>query len=168
MNKNSQAYWSKHRKSVANGVASILYGVVAIMSAELGLEPGKMTPFELACGAFLVGLAMALTRGFVDMVKRETEHGTRLGLGEAQSLVGSSLLVLSFPVTVAAAVLIGALCGLRPGTLADVVPYVSVVVVLFLGFGSSYVLDRDLKPAFLRAGSWTLLCLVLFAAKQLE
>jgi hypothetical protein len=166
--KNSQAYWSNHRKDVANGVASILYGVVAIMSAELGLEPGKMTPYELACGAFLVGLAMALTRGFVDIVKRETEQGAHLGLGETQSLVGSSLLVLAFPVAVAIAVLVGAVCGLRPGLLADVVPYVSVVVVLILGFGSSYVLDRDLKPAFLRAGSWTLLCLVLFAAKQLE
>jgi 4-hydroxybenzoate polyprenyltransferase len=168
VDKNSQTYWSKHRKDVANGVASILYGVVAIMSAELGLQPGKMTPYELACGALLVGLAMALTHGFVDMVKRETEQGTHLGLGETQSLVGSSLLVLTFPATVAIAVLVGALCGLRPGTLADVVPYVSVIVVVFLGFGSSYVLDRDLKPAFLRSGSWTLLCLVLFAAKQLE
>ena len=58
--------------------------------------------------------------------------------------------------------------GLRAGALADVVPYVSIVTVLVLGFGSSYVLDRAMKPALLRGASWTLLCLILFAAKQLE
>jgi hypothetical protein len=38
----SQLEWPRRRKAIANGVASILHGVVAIMSAELGLQPGWM------------------------------------------------------------------------------------------------------------------------------
>ena len=160
--------WSKHRKGFANGVASVLYGVVAIMSAELGLQPGKLTASEVACGAFLVGLAMALTRMFVEIVKRETEQGSHIGITEAQSLLGSSLLVMAFPACVSILALLGVPAGVRAGALADVVPYVSMVTVLVLGFGSSYALDRAMKPALWRGASWTLLCLVLFAAKQLE
>jgi hypothetical protein len=43
-----------------------------------------------------------------------------------------------------------------------------VLTVFSLGFGSSYILGGQARPAFLRGSSWTLLSLVLFAAKQLE
>lgn len=161
-------HWSKRRKAVANGVASILYGVVAIMSAELGFVPGRMTSYEAATGAILVGLAMAITRMFVEIVKRETELGSHIEAPAARSLLGSSLLVMAFPGIVGIMVLLGPVLGFRVGALADAVPYLSFITVLALGFGSSYVLDRAAKPALLRGLSWTLLCLILFAAKQLE
>lgn len=41
------------------------------------------------------------------------------------------------------------------------------MTVTGLGFGSSYVLDRRLGLAALRAGIWALVSLVLFGAKQL-
>jgi len=46
-------------------------------------------------------------------------------------------------------------------------PYFSVATVMILGFGSSFVLDRRTVPALMRAASWTLLSLLLFAAKQM-
>jgi hypothetical protein len=145
-----------------------LYGAVAIMSAELGFIPGRITPYEAATGALLVGLAMALTRTFVEIVKQETEIGSHMASSEVRSLLGNSLLVMAFPGGVSVMVVLGALLQLRTGTVADAVPYISMITVLFLGFGSSYVLDRAPLPALLRGVSWTLLCLVLFVAKQLE
>jgi hypothetical protein len=56
----------------------VLYGVIAIMSAELGVQPGTFTPLEAAIGAVLIGLAMALTRLFVEIVKQETELGSHV------------------------------------------------------------------------------------------
>ncbi len=47
----SQLEWSRRRKTIANGVASILHGVVAIVSAEFGLHPGRITPCETAGAA---------------------------------------------------------------------------------------------------------------------
>jgi hypothetical protein len=159
--------WSAERKKLANGVASVLYGVIAIMSAELAYQPGAAGAGTVAAGALLVGLAMALTRMFVELVKTETERGAHMGLGEAWALLCSSILVLAFPGAVAALVLVAELLGLPRGALADAVPYIGVATVMALGFGSSYVLDREPWPALQRGFSWTVLSLVLFAAKQI-
>jgi hypothetical protein len=159
--------WSKPRKKLANDVASVLYGVIAIMSAELAYQPGSASALVTATGAMLVGLAMALTRMFVELVKRETELGSHIGLGEAEALLRSSLLVLLFPSVVAILVLILPLLGVQRGALADAVPYIGVASVSGLGFGSSFVLDRKPGPALARGLSWTFLSLVLFAAKEL-
>jgi hypothetical protein len=72
-----------------------------------------------------------------------------------------------FPAVIAGLILASQLIGLQPGVLAEWLPYMSVVTVIALGFGSSYALDRQLRPAFLRAMSWTLVSLLLFGAKQL-
>jgi hypothetical protein len=160
--------WSKRRKAAANGVASVLYGVVAIMSAELGIQPGDLTPLQGAIGAVLVGLAMALTRLFVEVVKQETELGSHVRIWEGLDILRVSLLAMVFPTAVGAWILIGTLLGVRRGFFVEALPYVSELTVFTLGFGSSFVLDGRVKPAFLRAVSWALLSLVLFAAKQLE
>lgn len=159
--------WSNQRKKAANGVASVLYGVIAIMTAELAYQPGSAAPATLAAGVLLVGLAMAMTRMFVELVKTETERGAHIGLSEALTLLRSSILVLVFPGAVAGLVLVAQALGLPRGALADAVPYIGVATVTALGFGSSYVLDRKPWPAVQRGISWTVLSLVLFAAKQI-
>jgi hypothetical protein len=160
--------WSKRRKAAANSVASVLYGVVAIMSAELGVQPGEFTPLQGAIGAVLVGLAMALTRLFVEVVKHETELGSHVRIWEGLDILRVSLLAMVFPTAVAAWILIGSALGVRRGFVLEALPYVSELTVFILGFGSSFILDGQTKRAFLRAVSWALLSLVLFAAKQLE
>jgi len=159
--------WSESRKKFANGVASVLYGVIAIMSADLAYEPGIASRYAVAAGALLVGLAMSMTHMFVELVDSETQRGAHVGLHEARELLRSSLLVMTFPGFVAALVLVAQLLGLQQGTLAKLLPYLSVATVMILGFGSSFVLDRRTIPAMTRAAAWTLLSLVLFAAKQM-
>jgi TRAP-type C4-dicarboxylate transport system permease large subunit len=159
--------WSESRKRFAKGTASVLYGVIGILTADLAYEPGSVPKYAVAAGALLVGLAMALTHAFVELVQSETQRGAHVRLKEAWELSQSSLLVMIFPVAIAGLILVSELIGLQPGAVAAWLPYLSVVTVIALGFGSSYALDRQLRPAFLRAISWTLVSLLLFGAKQL-
>ena len=137
------------------------------MTADLAYEPGSVPKYAVAAGALLVGLAMALTHAFVELVKSETQRGAHVRLSEALELSQSSLLVMIFPAVIAGLILASQLIGLQPGVLAEWLPYMSVVTVIALGFGSSYALDRQLRPALLRAMSWTLVSLLLFGARQL-
>jgi hypothetical protein len=163
----SDPNWSESRKKFARGTASVLYGVIGIMTADLAYEPGVAPMYAEAVGALLIGLAMALTHSFVELVQDEARRGSHLSFDEALDLSRSSLLVMTFPAVVAALIMMGRVVGLPSALLDRCLPYVSVVTVMGLGFGSSYVLDRRLRLALLRAVSWTLISLVLFAAKQL-
>ena len=159
--------WSERRGERANLVACVLYGVIAIMTAELAVEPDQVSFDEAALGALLIGLAMMLTRFFVDLVKKETELHAHLGFRRAGALLRASLPVLAFPALVAATLFLAPRFGLNWGALIDLVLYLSIAAVFLLGFGSSYVLDGKVFPALLRGIFWTLLSLVLFAAKKL-
>ena len=159
--------WSERREENANLVASVLYGVIAIMTAELAVEPEEVSYDEAALGAVLIGLAMMLTRFFVDLVKKETELHAHIGLRKAGALLRVSLPVLAFPLLVAAILFVAPRLGLRWHVLIDLVLYLSIAAVFLLGFGSSYVLDSQARPALARGTAWTLLSLVLFAAKKL-
>jgi hypothetical protein len=159
--------WSEQRGENANLVACVLYGVIAIMTAELAVEPDKVSYDEAALGALLIGLAMMFTRFFVDLVKKETELHAHLGLRRTGALLRASLPVLGFPALVAAMLFVAPRLGLRWDALIDLVLYLSVAAVFVLGFGSSYLLDGKASTALLRGAVWTLLSLVLFAAKKL-
>jgi hypothetical protein len=159
--------WSEPRKKLATAVASVLYGVIAIMSADIAYEPGRASRYALAIGAVLVGFAMALTHLFVTLVEDETRRGSHLESGGFWEILRSSAWVMAFPVVVALLVLAGQFIGLRTGLLADLLPYFSVATVTVLGFGSSYALAGKWAPALGRGVSWTLLSLVLFLAKEL-
>jgi len=159
--------WSEPRKRLASAVASVLYGVIAIMSADIAYEPGRASRYALAVGALLVGFAMALTHLFVNLVEDETRRGSHLESGGLRAILRSSSWVMAFPIVVALLVLAGQFIGLRTGLLADLLPYFSVATVTMLGFGSSYALVGKWAPALARGLSWTMLSLVLFLAKQL-
>jgi hypothetical protein len=159
--------WSKQRRIAAQRIAAVLYGVIAIMTAELAVQPSEFGYAETALGAFLAGLAMTVTRIFVEVVKKETELGSHLNVAKTAIVMGDALWVMSFPALTALMILIGALIKTRPGVLLDVVFYLSIASVFVIGFVSSYVLDRKLGPALVRGGGWLVLGLILLAAKAL-
>jgi hypothetical protein len=156
-----------HPKHRGKSVASALYGVIAIMSAELAYQPGSASAYTVAGVALLVGFTMALTHLFVELVKTEVERGSHVRLNDVWPLMRSSLLVLIFPAMVAVFVPAGRLLGLQPTTLVVMVPGISIATVMTLGFASRYALDRALGPAFLRGLCWSALSALLFIAKEL-
>jgi hypothetical protein len=161
----SSENWSQQRRNAAQRVGAILYGVVAVMTAELAVQPGEFDYWEAALGALLVGLAMTVTRIFVEVVKKETEIGAHLPFAKAGAIVRDSLFVMLFPAATAILIVIAALSALPWQALIKEVLYLGIATVFAVGFLSSYLLDRAIKPALLRGAVWLLLSLVLVAAK---
>ena len=162
----STEIWSEHRRIMAQRVAAILYGVIAIMSADLILQPDKFRYAEATVGAVLIGFAMTLTRIFVRVVTKEAESGAHLPIAEAGAIVRDSILVMLFPSITALVVAAAALTATQSMVLLTVVLYLGIATVFVIGFLSSYILDREIRPALSRGAFWTLLSLVLLAAKS--
>ena len=159
--------WSVQRRIAAQRVAAILYGVISIMTAELSVQGGEFGYAEVALGALLVGFAMTVTRIFIELVKKETEIGAHLSIGKSGAIVRDSVLVMLFPAMTALLVVVAALITAKWSILLDVLLYLSMATVFVVGFLSSYVLDREIRPALLRGVIWLLLSLVLVVAKNL-
>jgi len=163
----STEIWSEHRRIMAQRVAAILYGVIAIMSADLILQPDKFRYAEATVGAVLIGFAMTLTRIFVRVVTKEAEIGAHLPIAEAGVIVRDSILVMLFPAITALVIAVASLTATQSTVLLDIILYLGIAAVFTIGFSSSYILDREIRPALSRGGFWTLLSLILLGAKAL-
>ena len=159
--------WSDQRRIWAQRIASALTGVIAIMTADLAVQHNKLGYVEVELGVLLIGFAMTVTRVFIRIVTKEAEIGARLPIAVAGAMVRDSLFVMLFPVISALLIVAAALTNMQWTILLDVVLYFGTLTVFAIGFHSSYVLDRKFRPALSRGGLWTILCLVLLAARAL-
>jgi hypothetical protein len=163
----SSESWSAQRRITAQRVAAILYGVIGIMTAELSVQEGEFGYAESVLGALLVGLAMMVTRIFIEVVKKETEIGAHLPLRKSGAIVRDSALVMLFPAVAALVVMIAALITAKWSLVLNLLLYLGMATVFVVGFLSSYVLDRAIWLALVRGAGWLLLSLVLVVAKKL-
>lgn len=162
----SSENWSERRRVIAPRIASVLYGVIAIMTVDLAVDPDRLKYAETTSGVLLIGLAMTMTRIFVRVVTREAEVGAHLAMKEWGAVIRDSLLVMLFPVITALLIVVAALATTRWVILLDVILYFSVGAVFVIGFLSSYILDRDIRLALSRGTVWVLLTLALVAVKK--
>ena len=163
----SSENWSGQRRVIAPRIASVLYGVIAIMTVDLAVEPDRLKYAETTLGVLLIGLAMTMTRIFVRVVTREAEIGAHLPMKEWSAVMRDSLLVMLFPVITAFLIVVAALTTTGWVILLDVILYFSVGAVFMIGFLSSHILDRDIRLALSRGAVWVLLAVVLVAVKKL-
>jgi putative effector of murein hydrolase LrgA (UPF0299 family) len=152
---------------MAPRIASVLYGVIAIMTVDLAVQPDRLRYAEAVLGVLLIGLAMAVTRLFVRVVTKEAEIGKHLPMRESATFLLESLLVMLFPGTTAVVILLAALTTTRWPILLDAILYFGVAAVFVIGFSSSYVLDRNIRLGLARGAAWVLMALALVAVKKL-
>jgi hypothetical protein len=74
---------------------------------------------------------------------------------------------MAFPAITVLVVAAAFQSAIQSALLLDAILYLGIVAVFIIGFLSSYVLDRVIRLALSRGGLWTLLILVLLAAKAL-
>jgi hypothetical protein len=158
--------WSQQRRIAAQHVASVLYGVIAIMTADLAAQPGKFGYSEAGLGVILIGFAMTITRLLVKVVIKETELSAHLSIAEFAAVMRDSLWVMLFPVVTVVLIIVGALVTAEWKALLDDILYVGMATVFVIGFLSSYILDRQFRPALRRAFVWLLLTVIIVAAKS--
>jgi hypothetical protein len=163
----SSANWSEQRRVMAPRIASVLYGVIAIMTVDLVVEPDRLKYAESTWGVLLIGLAMTVTRIFIRVVTREAEIGAHLRMDEYGAIVRDSLLVMLFPVITALLIVVAALTTTQWVFLLEIILYLCVGAVFVISFLSSYILDRDIRLALSRGIVWVSLTLVLVAVKKL-
>ena len=159
--------WSEQRRALAPRIASVLYGVIAIMTVDLAVQPDRLRYAEAVLGVLLIGLAMAMTRLFVRVVTKEAEIGAHLPMKESGTLIRESMLVMLFPGATAFLILIGAWTATGWLILLDIILYVGVVAIFVIGFSSSYVLDRNIRLGLTRGAVWVAMALMLVALKKL-
>jgi hypothetical protein len=162
----ASANWSDKRRAMAPRIASVLYGVIAVMTVDLAVQPDRLKYSEAALGVLVIGLAMAITRLFVRLVTKEAELGAHLPIKESAALMRESMLVLIFPSSTTLMILLAAWTTTSWPILLDIILYFGVAAVFVVGFSSSYVLDRDLRLGLSRGAGWVLMALVLVAVKK--
>jgi hypothetical protein len=163
----ASANWSEQRRVMAPRIASVLYGVIAIMTVDLVVEPNRLKYAESTRGVLLIGLAVTITRIFIRVVTREAEIGAHLQIREYAAIIRDSLLVMLFPVITALLIVIAALTTTQWVFLLEIILYLCVGAVFVISFLSSYVLDRDIRRALSRGIVWVSLTLVLLSVKKL-
>jgi hypothetical protein len=163
----SSENWSERRRLMAPRIASVLYGVIAIMTVDLAVQPDRLNYFQAASGALLIGLAMTMTRMFVIVVTKEAEIGAHLPLRKLGTIGRDALLVMLFPVVTVLLIGVTALATARWVILLNLILYFSMAAVFLIGFLSSYVLGRELRPALSRGAAWLLLAVILVTVKKL-
>jgi len=159
------AAWSAQRRDLAQRIASIVYGVIAVTTTDLVVQPDNFRYREAVEGALLIGLAMMVTRMFVahrHARSRDPEASAdrpgrrdpeRFDAGDAVSGIGGGCLAAA------------SFTAIRPIMLLDVIFYAGIASIFAIGFLSRYILDRQLWLALLRGAQWTILSLILLAAK---
>lgn len=161
--------WSDRRRTMAPRIASVLYGVIAVMTVDLAVEPNQpdLDFAEIAIYVLLVGLVMTATRIFVKVITRESEIGKHLSFRDSVAIAADGFLVMTFPVVTAAIVVVAALATARWVVLLDSILYFALAAVFVVGFLSSYVIERNIRFGVTRGVAWVLLALVLVGLKKM-
>ena len=120
-----KANWSPERRVAAQHIASVLYGVIAVMTADLAAQPNQLEYLEAGLGIFLAGFAMMMTRFFVKVVTKETEQGAHLSIADFTEVFLGSLWVMLFPMITIALIIMGALVAMEWKDLLDEILYLA-------------------------------------------
>jgi len=158
---------SATRKRMADDIAAILSGVMAVTSAALPVQPGEISVTEAVVGALFVGLVAMTTRVLNDRAKKRTELGRTLRWEEWGSILEVSAMTLVFPALTAIVILLGLGAGWSWSTRISSIFYLGIATVFIAGFMSSYILDARFVAAGSQGVSWAALAFTLTLVKKL-
>ncbi|MGO9056513.1 MAG: hypothetical protein ACLQU2_03895 [Candidatus Binataceae bacterium] len=155
------------RKRMADDIAAVLSGVMAVTSAALPVQPGEISVTEAVLGALFVGFVAMVTRFLNDRTKKRTELGRRLRWDELGGILEVSAMALVFPALTAIAVLLGLAGGWSWSARISSIFYLGIATVFTAGFMSSYVLDARFLAAGSQGSMWAALAIMLTLVKKL-
>lgn len=158
---------SAQRKRMADDIAAILYGVMAITSAALAVQPGELSVTGAVAGALLVGLVAMMTRLLIDQAKKRAELGRRLRWSELASILEVSAMALVYPALTALVALLGPFDGWSWAARINSVFYFGIATVFTAAFVSSYLVDAEFWVAGREGLSWAALVIMLTIVKKL-
>jgi hypothetical protein len=155
------------RKRMANDIAAILSGVMAITSAALAVQPGELSVTGAVAGAMLIGLVAMMTRLLNDQTKKRAELGRRLRWNEWGGMLEVSAMALVYPALTALVTLLGPFNGWSWAARISAVFYLGIATVFTAAFVSCYLVERQIRTAGREGLSWAALVVMLTIVKKL-
>ncbi len=59
-------------------IAGTLYGVIAVLTALIAVQPGEVTTWDAIVGGLVLAAITVMSKFFIELSKKETELGVRL------------------------------------------------------------------------------------------
>ena len=147
-------------------IAGTLYGVIAVLTALVAVQPGEVTTRDAIVGGFVLAGITIVSKFFIELSKRETELGARLNQTARRELWRESFPTAVFPL--ASVVVLGASYPLGIGQAAayNFIYYLGLAALFVAGFLSRYTADAKTSEAFSRGAVWLFLGLLILAGKK--
>lgn len=155
----------RHQK-VAVSTASLLYGVISILAALLGVTAKEFTSRNVVLGGATLGIAAMMTYYFKEVVHREADAEETLDFVSHLREIFHALPVLIFPVLAISIAVGGLETGLPATTLIKGLFYLGLATVCAAAFFSSYFIHESVLSASLRTLIWIAICLILLLIKK--
>lgn len=147
-------------------IAGTLYGVIAVLTALIAVQPGEVTTWDAMVGGLVLAAITVMSKFFIELSKKETELGARIDLSARRELWRESFPTAVFPL--AAVVVLGATHPLGIGQAAayNFIYYLGLATLFVAGFLSRYTADAKPTEAVSRGAVWLFLGLLILAGKK--
>jgi hypothetical protein len=154
------------RHDLALLIAGTLYGVIAVLTALIAVQPGEVTTWDAIVGGLVLAGITVMSKFFIELSKKETELGARLNQPARRELWREALPACAFPL--ASVVVLGLAHALGIGQAAayNLVYYLGLATLFAAGFLSRYTADAKPSDAFSRGLVWLFLGLLILAGKK--
>ena len=147
-------------------IAGTLYGVIAVLTALIAVQPGEVTTRDAIVGGLVLAGITIVSKFFIELSKKETELGARLNRPARRELWRESFPTAVFPL--ASVVVLGAShpLGIGQATAYNFIYYLGLATLFIAGFLSRYTADAKPSEAFSRGAVWLFLGLLILAGKK--
>ena len=147
-------------------IAGTLYGVIAVLTALIAVQPGEVTTWDAIVGGLVLAGITVMSKFFIELTKKETELGVRIDTAARRELWRESFPTAVFPL--ASVVVLGASHPLGIGQAAayNFIYYLGLATLFVAGFLSRYTADAKPSDAFARGMVWLFLGLLILAGKK--
>ncbi len=147
-------------------IAGTLYGVIAVLTALIAVQPGEVTTWDAIVGGLVLAGITIVSKFFIELSKKETELGARLNQPARRELWRESFPTAAFPL--ASVIVLGASHPLGIGQAAayNFIYYLGLATLFVAGFLSRYTADAKPSEAVSRGAVWLFLGLLILAGKK--
>lgn len=147
-------------------IAGTLYGVIAVLTALIAVQPGEVATRDAMVGGLVLGAITVMSKFFIELSKKETELGARLNQPARHELWRESFPTAVFPL--AAVVVLGTThpFGIGQAAAYNFIYYLGLATLFVAGFLSRYTADAKPSEALSRGAVWLFLGLLILAGKK--